>query len=242
MICTYTANAGFLLIGKEILVAVDAFPLEPARGFSALAPDDFQALLQQDFSNRRLYVITTHDHPDHYSPEGTGAFLAAHPHARFIGAVTPDRLPTARGNDPILLKSEQPTYYLQGLTLEFARLTHEGEEFAAIPNYGCLMTFQEAPARRIVLLGDAKPADPAIADWLAGRPIDWAFFNFPWICLPRARRFLEQAIAPAHIAVIHLPYEQTDRNHYLDVTRKAAGLYRPQDTVLLTRFGQQFSL
>lgn len=242
MTCTYTANAGFLLTAGDITVAVDAFPLQKTRGFSALAAADFAALLQDDFSGRRLYVIATHDHPDHYSPESTAAFLASNPQACFLGAMPPERLPRFDSGQTIRLAGERPTYYFQGVTFEFAHLAHEGDAFSEVLNYGCLVTFPGTPARRILFLGDAKPADPAVADWLAGKSIDLALLNFPWICLPKGRRFLEQAVAPGRIAVLHLPYEADDGNHYLTVARKAAAVYRPQDTVLLTAFGQSFSL
>lgn len=241
MTCTYTANAGFLLACGSVAVAVDAFPRQEARGFSALAAADFESLLQDDFTGRRLYAIATHDHPDHYSRANTSAFLAAHPQSCFLGAVNQKRLPLSKEGGAIRLTGERPTYYFQGVTFEFARLAHEGEEFSDIPNYGCLITFAGTPARRALFLGDAKPADPAVADWLAERPIDLALLNFPWICLPKGRRFLDETVAPGRIAVLHLPYEADDRSHYLKVTRKAAAAYRPQDTVLLTAFGQSFS-
>lgn len=239
---TYTANAGFILTHGDTTLIVDAFPLQEARGFSALCPEDFETLLRQDFAGQRLYVIATHDHPDHYSRPGNEAFLAAHPQARFIGAVTAERMPAVKGRETetVELLGERPLFYLPGLTLEFARLVHEGEEFSSVPNYGCLATFAGPPPYRAVFLGDAKPADPAVADWLNGRAVDLALLNFPWICLPRGRRFLAQSVPAKKIAVLHLPYEQTDRNHYLDVTRKAAALYRPEDTVLLTAFGQTY--
>lgn len=242
MTCTYTANAGFLLTAGSITVAVDAFPRQKSRGFSALAAADFNTLLQNRFANHRLYVIATHDHPDHYSRRNTAAFLAEYPQACFLGAVDSQRLPLSEGDRAIRLTGERPTYYFQGVTLEFARLAHEGTEFSEVPNYGCLMTFPGAPARHALFLGDAKPADPAVADWLAERSVDLALLNFPWICLPKGRRFLDEAVALKRIAVLHLPYESDDRNHYLEVTRKAAAVYRPQDTVLFTAFGQTFSL
>lgn len=249
----YTANAGFFLTVNGITLAVDAFPRLADRGFSALSQDHFQTLCQRDDDPCRLpanspspihavrYVITTHDHPDHYSRRWTEQFLAVHPEARFIGAVNDDRAPKRTGTDSqtssILLHGEHPTYYLPGITLEFLRLPHEGAEFAHVDNYGCLLTFPASSISasnistpgngtsrpwRVLFLGDAKPADPAIADWISGRSVDLALLNFPWIALPKGRRFIEEHLPHTQIAVLHLPYEQDDRNHYCAAARKAA--------------------
>lgn len=248
MNCTvqFTANAGFFLTVNDITLAVDAFPRLEIRGFSALSPADFNALCHQPSLVHTRYIIATHDHPDHYCPEWTEAFLASHPNARFIGATAKARSPYPASQDTssILLSGDRPVYYFPGITLEFARLIHEGAEFSSVPNYGCLITAARPSSRpfRILFPGDAKPADPSIADWISGRSVDLALLNFPWITLPKGRRFLNDHISPARIAVIHLPDPSNTLNPYLEAAKKAAAAYRPEDTVLLTRFGQTLSL
>ena len=265
----YTANAGFFLTEGDITLAVDAFPRIADRGFSALSQENFQILCQRSDSDPTApadhpsmlpstltadfhtlihsvrYVIATHDHADHYSARWTEAFLAAHPTAQFIGAVSDDRAPkligTANHTLSILLHGERPTYYLPGITLEFLQLPHEGAEFAAVANYGCLVTFTGrygSKPCRVLFVGDAKPADPAIADWISGRSIDLALLNFPWIALPKGRRFLDEHLPGTEIAVLHLPYEQDDRNHYNQAAERAIRDWRPGHVTLLTDFGQ----
>lgn len=254
----FTANAGFFLTVNHLTVAVDAFVQEESRGFSSLSSEQFEIICSHPDLAQTRYVIATHNHPDHYCPEWNRDFLSAHPEARFIGAVSATRTSDNFGAtdfkatapnhiSPIHLTGERPTYYFPEVTLEFARLPHEGDEFADVANYGCLMTFPkrntgsdtENRPYRILFLGDAKPADPTLIDWISGRSIDLAMLNFPWITLPASRRFLDEHVQPKKLALIHLPYEETDRNHYLEAARKAAAAYRPEDTVLLTRFGQQ---
>lgn len=258
----FTANAGFFLNVNGITLAVDAFPRVADRGFSSLSPEHLQQLCQQyDFADVR-YVIATHDHEDHYSQQWNEQFLSGHPQARFIGAVEDERAPkpsvpphdslligVSQAEAPILLRSDRPTYYLPGITFEFLRLPHEGAEFADVANYGCLATI--SPSRnaisssansgpcRILFVGDARPADPAIAEWIGGRHIDLALLNFPWIALPKGRRFIEEYLPDTKIGVIHLPYESEDRNHYVAAARKATEQITPHAVTLFTEFGQK---
>lgn len=234
----FTANAGFLLTVNGITLAVDAFPQSADRGFSALSSAHLEQLCHHPDLADIHYVIATHDHNDHYSKDWNEQFLSHHPQARFLGAVSEEQEPETR--DPILLRSDHPTYYLPGITFEFLRLPHEGAAFADVSNFGCLVTFPAASAPcRILFLGDATPADTAIAQWIGDRPIDLAMLNFPWIALPKGRAFIEKYLPTARIGVIHLPYEDEDRNHYVAAARKAVTQWNRPDVTLLTEYGQE---
>ena len=243
----FTANAGFFVSVGDISLAVDAFPRVADRGFSALSEDHFQQLRQRSDLADIRYVIATHDHGDHYSQRWNQQFLNCHPQARFIGAVTEERGPQNKNSHagslpvdpPILLRSDRPTYYLPGITFEFLRLPHEGADFADVANYGCLVTFTGPTPCRILFVGDAKPADPAIAQWIGGRHIDLALLNFPWIALPKGRRFIEEYLPNTKIGVIHLPYEADDRNHYVTAARKATEQITTHAVTIFTEFGQE---
>ena len=243
----FTANAGFFISVGDISLAVDAFPRMSDRGFSALSEDHFQQLCQRSDLADIRYVIATHDHGDHYSKRWNEQFLQCHPQARFIGAVTEERGPQNSNlhvsslpvDPPILLRSDRPTYYLPGITFEFLRLPHEGAEFADVANYGCLVTFTGPTPCRILFVGDARPADPAIAQWIGGRHIDLALLNFPWIALPKGRKFIEEYLPNTKIGVIHLPYEADDRNHYVAAARKAIAQITTHAVTLFTEFGQE---
>ena len=251
----FTANAGFFVSAGDISLAVDAFPRVADRGFSALSEDHFQQLCQRSDLADIRYVIATHDHGDHYSQRWNQQFLNCHPQARFIGAVEDERAPkpsvpphdslligASQAEAPILLRSDRPTYYLPGITFEFLRLPHEGAQFADVTNYGCLVTFTGPTPCRILFVGDAKPADPTIAEWIGGRHIDLALLNFPWIALPKGRRFIEEYLPDTKIGVIHLPYEADDRNHYMAAARKATEQITTHAVTLFTEFGQELLL
>jgi len=146
------------------------------------------------------------------------------------------------------LQSDHPTYYLPGITLEFLRLPHEGDEFTDVANYGCLVTIvgshgishpgSSSPPCRILFTGDAKPADPAIAQWIGSRTIDLAILNFPWITLPKGRKFIEDHLPETTIGVIHLPYEKEDRNHYIDAAKRSVKQLPSPPITLFMEYGQ----
>ena len=219
----YTANAGFFLTVNGITLAVDAFPQEADRGFSSLSQKHFDELCHTFADHTVQYVIVTHDHKDHYCPQRTQQFVSQHPEAFFLGNFEKDQL----------------TYYLPGITLEFQKLPHDGAQFAQVSNYGCLLTFPDDT--RVLFLGDAKIGDPAIAQWLNGRAIDLALLNFPWITLPKGRQFLTEHLPQARIAILHLPYEEEDRNHYCQAAQTAADAIRSHSVTLLTHYGQSLS-
>jgi len=238
----FTANAGFFVSVNGISLTVDAFPKVADRGFSALSEDHLRQFCQHPDLHDVRYVIATHDHNDHYSREWNEQFLYHHPQARFIGAVAENSAPQTAGHSaasPILLHGDHPTYYLPGITLEFLQLPHEGAEFAEVSNYGCLVTFTGSAPCRVLFLGDAKPADPAIAQWLGSRSVDLAMLNFPWITLPKGRQFIQEHLPHAKIGVIHLPYEKEDRNHYVAAARNAAMQLSVPAIKLFTEYGQE---
>ena len=79
----------------------------------------------------------------------------------------------------------------------------------------------------------------AIAQWISDRHIDLALLNFPWIALPKGRKFIEEYLPDTKIGVIHLPYEADDRNHYVAAARKAAEQITTHAITLFTEFGQE---
>lgn len=258
----FTANAGFILSANGILLAVDAFPRIADRGFSALSENHWKQLCQQPDLVDVQYVIATHDHGDHYSQRWNEQFLHCHPQAHFIGAVDHDRMPQITGSlsgcaqtdSPLQLHGDHPTYYLPGITFEFLRLPHEGAEFANVANYGCLVTISGTYGQkkiglsscgksispcRILFVGDAKPAEPVIAQWIDGRAIDLAMLNFPWITLPKGRKFIEKYLPHTRIGGIHLPYGSEDRNHYIAAAKKAVEQLPSHTITLFTEYGQE---
>ena len=127
---------------------------------------------------------------------------------------------------------------LEGLHMDFMRLTHEGAQYREVPHYGCILEYD---GFRVLIAGDCAVADPQLRDFIGNRPIDLALLNFPWVTLRKGRHFIEQAIRPEHLVVYHLPFSHDDRWGYRDAAVKGAGQLQgvPDVRLLLEPFQRE---
>ena len=127
---------------------------------------------------------------------------------------------------------------LEGLHMDFMRLTHEGAQYREVPHYGCILEYD---GFRVLIAGDCAVADPQLRDFIGSRPIDLALLNFPWVTLRKGRHFIEQAIRPEHLVVYHLPFSHDDRWGYRDAAVKGAGQLQgvPDVRLLLEPFQRE---
>jgi L-ascorbate metabolism protein UlaG (beta-lactamase superfamily) len=224
--CTVTlsANAGAAIQLGGRRIWSDALHRDRVPGFSILTPAQQEALWRHpDFSAPDL-LFYTHCHPDHYSRELTNRALAAWPDAMPI-------LPRRDFERQVLLTGQRARLSLDGVTLRFRRLRHEGPQYAAVPHYGCML---ESGGFRVLIAGDCAPADPEVAELTGGGPVELALLNFPWLTLERGRAFLRQVIRPAHLLICHLPFAADDRWGYRQAAaRSAAALPEVPDIRLL---------
>ena len=209
---TLSANAGVCidLAGKRVWV--DALHNGKVRGFSTLNPQLQQWVLSDPSFAGPDLMVYTHCHGDHYSRELTRQAMEKWPGAKVI-------LPRQDFPKQILLWQEKHMLEFEDLNLEFLRLPHEGAQYADVPHYGLLL---ETLGKTVLLPGDCALADSALKDAIAGRKIDIAILDFPWITLRKGQRFIEEVIRPKHILVYHLPFEEDDISGYRQSAEGAA--------------------
>lgn len=208
---TLSANAGAAVRLGGVRIWVDALHTEPVSGFSSVSPELFSAVMEHpDFAEPNL-IFYTHCHPDHFSQELTQQALERWP---FAEAVLPER----RFSSQILLSRPRQQLSLAGLSARFIRLPHEGEQYADVAHYGCLLEYD---GFRVLIPGDCAVASPVLREFLEEvGPVDLALVDFPWITLSKGRRFLQQFIRPKHLAVFHLPFEKDDIYGYRRAVHK----------------------
>ena len=57
---------------------------------------------------------------------------------------------------------------------------------------------------RVLVTGDCKLCAPELAEFLQeDGPVDLAILDFPWLTLPRGRRFVQEHIRPKALLVCH---------------------------------------
>lgn len=212
---TLSANAGVALRLGGARIWVDALHQHLVPGFSTVTPELMAAMeAHPDFAAPDL-LFSTHRHPDHFSRTLTLRALKRWPLAETV-------LPEPVLEHQFLLSRPRERLLLPEVTLQFARLPHEGPQYADVPHYGCVL---EHEGFRVLIAGDCAVAAPALESFLkeAG-PIDLALLDFPWVTLKKGRRFIREVIRPEHLLVYHLPFREDDIYHYRPAAVKAAGL------------------
>lgn len=228
---TLTANAGVALCMGQTRVWVDALHTHKVPGFSTVTPALWEAMAARpEFADPSL-LIYTHRHPDHFSRRLTQEVLNRAPGAKVI-------LPEQVFPGQLLLTKDREQLELGGLTVYFARLPHEGAQYADVPHYGCII---EQGGFRCLIPGDCALEAPELAAFAAEHgPLDLALLDFPWAALPKGRRFVEQFLRPRSLLIYHLPFAADDVNGYRRAAMRAAPqLSVPDVRLLLEPFQQE---
>lgn len=225
---TLVANAGLLLHLGHCRILLDALHDRRVESWSTVTEERWQALRSLLPGAGPDLILFTHCHPDHFSPKLTARAMEHWPGARVV--LPEQRLPGQR-----LVDGARETVSLPGATVRLARLPHEGEHFARVRHYGCLI---ESGGFRILDVGDCKLCDQALADFAAEHgPVDVLAAPFPWLTLRRGREFILDRIRPGHVVINHLPFAGDDQYGYRAAAQKAAAAWEgPALTVLSEPF------
>ena len=220
---TISANAGAALHVGGLRLWADALHRHKVPGFSCVTPELWARMKTHPAFAAPDILFYTHRHPDHYSHTLIQETLQLWPRAELVS-------PERDFADQILLAGSESTIHYRDISLRFRRLTHEGAEYVTVPHYGCLI---DAAGFRILLTGDCALADPGLAEFIDGVPIDLAILDFPWITLKRGRTFVEEVIRPRHLLINHLPFAQDDIFGYRAAAAKCAAVTKAADVRLL---------
>ena len=230
---TLSANAGIALSFGGLRVWVDALHDQKIPGFSTVTPDLWAAMRAHPAFAAPDLLFFTHCHPDHFSAGLAREALNLWPGAKIV-------LPENRFPGQALLSGRRERVRLPQLTLDFIRLTHEGPRYADKPHYGCIL---ESRGFRVLVTGDCKLCAPELAEFLQeDGPVDLAILDFPWLTLPRGRRFVQEHIRPKALLVCHLPFQEDDDFGYRTAAIKSAPLLEGVDVRLLSEPLQQETL
>ena len=214
---TLSANAGGALQLGDHRLLIDALHNRKVAGFSALNEEQQEVVFTHpDFVNPEM-ILFTHRHPDHYS--------------KALAAAALDRWPNAK-----CLMDQKLQLTAGDTQIQFLPLIHEGAEFAGTEHYGILITWQ---GKHILIPGDCRIADEDLLVAVAGKQIDLAILNFPWLTLRKGRQCLQAVLKPKNCVFWHLPFAQDDVNGYRHSADAALSqypgtlLYDPFQTVEL---------
>lgn len=227
---TLSANAGAAVEVGGFRLWADALHDRKVPGFSTVTRSLWAAMRTHPSFAAPDLLFFTHCHPDHFSQTLAREALELWPQANIV-------LPEDRFPGQALLSGRRERVRLPNLTLDFIRLTHEGPRYADKPHYGCIL---ESRGFRVLITGDCRLCAPELREFLAeDGPVDMAILDFPWLTLPRGRRFVQECIRPKTLLVCHLPFSEDDIYGYRTAALKSAPLLEGVDVRLLSEPLQQ---
>ena len=206
----HLANEGFLLRAGEDAVLIDAFVAEPYSIYAALSPEAADALATAAAPFDKVKVaLASHVHRDHFQPEIAGAFLDSAPSAVF--ASSPDALEllrqelgSSKGMRAVLPEEGQRvTLDVEGVQVEFLRLSHGTGRFQSIQNLGHVIRIG---GQKILHVGDAQVAPQVFAPYeLVKERIDVALVPYWYFDSPEGRRIVKEQFNARHVVAVHVP-------------------------------------
>ena len=208
---TLSANAGVSLEWGGKKIWIDALHREKQPGFSPVSDELFRQMERTPAFQDPDLIVFTHCHGDHYCRELAMAAGKRYPHAAVL-------LPEQQIDSQVLVHGHAFSYQLGEIKLEFIRLVHEGEQYENCVHYGILIRYGD---QSVLIPGDCRLTEPALADAVRGMKINLALLNFPWLTLPKPRAFLVEKIQPEHVLFYHLPFEKDDVNGFRLAAEKA---------------------
>lgn len=205
MTVTSTINAGLSIQYGDFRLLVDPFPMQKIGDFSAMSPGMLDETLSLPAFQDPDVLFFTHNHPDHYSEFAAQKLLSLYPHTQVI-------MPDCPFDNGINL-TRDAAYTVNGHSLHFISLPHDGEEYADVNHYGLICEFDD---RSLLITGDCLIASPVLREKTKNYRIDTVAVCFPWVVLPKGIQFIDSTIKPAHILVNHLPLPEDDVRGYAD--------------------------
>lgn len=198
---TLVCNAGIVLeIGRTVIWS-DVLHNDKAPRFSTVGPELADRVIDGGAVPSPDMLLYSHCHRDHYSRDLTERALAKWPKAQLV--LPREDFP---GRQVVLAKEEE-TLTFQGLKFRFGRLTHQGEQFADIINYGTII---DAHGFRILMAGDCTVDSDELESFVGQEHIDLAILSFPWVTRTEGRETVDQIIRPERLVVYHLPFAEDD--------------------------------
>ncbi len=191
-------SAGLYFYCDDSAILVDALN-QPFRSFKAILDETAERLIQGQPPYQRIDgLFYTHLHPDHYNQDRNNAFLQRHPGVQVF-------FPVAETPEHGFIKAG-------GFTVEYQYFHHTPCDYAWAKHYVLLV---RAGGSSVYLSADAELNPAAHRAFLAGRRVDYGFFNAMYLSHHETRRLLSETVRKTYI--YHLPESLDD-----GICRKAA--------------------
>ncbi|MBE6961735.1 MAG: MBL fold metallo-hydrolase [Ruminococcaceae bacterium] len=196
---TLICNAGIVLELGRAVIWSDVLHDDKTPRFSSVTPELAKKVIDGGIVPAPDLLLYSHCHRDHYSQGLTERALAKWPAAQLI--LPREDFPGRQ----LLLDQEQHLFSFRGLQFRFGKLTHQGADFAHIPNYGVIIN---AGGFRILMAGDCTVESDELGTFVGQEHIDLAIMGFPWVSRPQGRAIIDEVICPDRLVIYHLPFAE----------------------------------
>lgn len=212
-----TANAGVCVSLGGALVLVDALHEKQTR-FSSVPGVVQEKVLNGTYGAASAFIVT-HTHGDHFSERLAVEYMSRNPECTFVGPVHLNGISQER---QCLVHGLIGETEVGPVRIRWAKLTHEGDEYSDVPNYGFRVS---CDGESIVVLGDVsvREARHGLNELIGTEGADAAIVNFPLLALQYGRKALSN-LPVQHIVGFHIPFSDDDTEGY----RKSAERVLPK--------------
>ncbi len=207
-----SANAGIAIKINGQTIWVDALHHGKVLGFSTVTDSLLPQIWDSQYFSNPDAICVTHCHPDHFSADLIHAALERFPRAKVFA-------PKEKFDNQVFISGDCFSNKIGDLELSFLKLPHDAEQYADCLHYGMLISVCD---KNILIPADCALGSDALAKAVAGKEIDVAFLNFPWITLKKGREFVDAILKPNQTVVYHLPFAEDDINHYRESALQVA--------------------
>lgn len=214
---TLIANAGLLLQYQDTTLMLDGIYGREGHPFSNLRPEVWQGMLDGKPPFEKIdYLLFSHAHPDHFSPEMTVEYLR---HRKVKGVFLPDtRTVRESGLEsylrenhiPCVLMSAQTdhaAYQIEpGISVRAFETRHLDKKFQKVHHFCYLISFGE---KKILFTADVDYTQETFAA-IRDIPLRAVFVNPLFFGVLRRGKFFHGELNTQSICIYHVPFSGDD--------------------------------
>jgi L-ascorbate metabolism protein UlaG (beta-lactamase superfamily) len=234
------ANAGVLVRGGGLGLLVDGMHDQDGHPFSRVGADDMARMARGEgvFANLD-YLLFTHEHPDHFTPDLVAGHLRRRPvkgvflpdaghgsegRARLVRLLEETGVPHwTLGPEPGSVSTVSPE---PGLTVTAVGTRHMGKQFQDVRN-DCLLV--SLAGMRLLFTGDADHVPAYYEESLKDVDLDAAFVNPIFYHNPDGQRIIDDIFRPLETVIYHMPSGDADPFHLAFTVKRALQRYARPD-------------
>lgn len=232
---TLVSNAGLLVEYGGTTLLLDGIYGKEGHPFSNLPPETWRKLTEGEPPFEKIdYLLFTHAHPDHFSPEMTKEYLGKQ---RVKGVFLPDTRSVRKSGLPELLnersipavflseQTDHASYRIEpGLTVRAFSTRHLDKKFYSVHHFCYLISFGE---KNILFTADV---DYTAEDFsrIQHFSLRAAFVNPLFYNDLRRRRFFHGTLEPEKWCIYHIPFSEDDGMHMRSVLAKEILSWPPE--------------